>query len=134
MNDLNSKTRALALSFLCLAALLAPRPAQAQSVEPTEKTDDLDVTDARVEYRKDLDLLVFEQTVAGTAGATTPDANSALDGAPVLGYVFPTTLAPEHSLTTRECQLCHVEEASPPHSSAIKERGFSIIEMEGCET
>ena len=41
---------------------------------------------------------------------------------------------PEHSLTTRECQLCHVEEASPPHSSAIKERGFPIIEMEGCET
>jgi len=95
MNDLNSKTRALALSFLCLAALLAPRPAQAQSVEPTEKTDDLDVTDARVEHREDLDLLVFEQTVAGTAGATTPDANGALDGAPVLGYVFPTTLAPE---------------------------------------
>src|SRR5690606_8121598 len=42
----------------------------------------------------DLDLLVFEQQVAGTAGGTTPTARGRLDGAPVLGYVFPTTLQP----------------------------------------
>jgi hypothetical protein len=61
---------------------------------PTEKTDDLALTDARVEYIEDLDLLVFQQDVDGEAGGTVPEANGALDGAPVLGYVFPTTLSP----------------------------------------
>jgi hypothetical protein len=61
---------------------------------PTEKTDDLALIDARVEYIEDLDLLVFQQDVDGEAGGTVPEANGALDGAPVLGYVFPTTLSP----------------------------------------
>jgi hypothetical protein len=61
---------------------------------PTEKTDDLALTDARVEYIEDLDLLVFQQDVDGEVGGTVPEANGALDGAPVLGYVFPTTLSP----------------------------------------
>lgn len=61
---------------------------------PTEKNDDLALTDARVEYIEDLDLLVFQQDVDGEAGGTVPEANGALDGAPVLGYVFPTTLSP----------------------------------------
>ena len=61
---------------------------------PTEKTDDLALTDARVEYIEDLDLLVFQQNVDEEAGGTVPEANGALDGAPVLGYVFPTTLSP----------------------------------------
>ena len=60
---------------------------------PTEKTDDLALTDARVEYIEDL-VLVFQQDVDGEAGGTVPEANGALDGAPVLGYVFPTTLSP----------------------------------------
>lgn len=34
-------------------------------------------------------------TLVGKAGATTPEAKGSLDGAPVLGYVFPTTLKPE---------------------------------------
>jgi hypothetical protein len=59
--------------------------AQATSqVVPTPESPDLEVLSTRVRYLTDSDLLVFEQTVRGTA-----------DGAPVLGYVFPTTLSPE---------------------------------------
>ena len=53
---------------------------------------DFDLTAASVTHLADLDLLVFEQQVAGTAGGTTPKPRGALDGAPVLGYVFPTSL------------------------------------------
>lgn len=83
------KARLLILAFVMLAVGCA----QAQ-VTPTAKTDDLDVTDAAIRYMADLDLLVFEQQVAGTAGATTPKARGQMDGAPVLGYVFPTNLSP----------------------------------------
>jgi hypothetical protein len=55
----------------------------------------LDVKSAQVSYLEDLDLLVFEQQVAGDIGATLPQPVGQLDGAPVLGYVFPTTLRSE---------------------------------------
>ncbi len=71
-----------------------PAEAQPQLVTPTTATADLDLTAARVRYIEDLGLLVFEQDVAGTAGATRPEAAGQVDGAPVLGYVFPTTLSP----------------------------------------
>ncbi len=57
-------------------------------------TPDLEITDAAVQYRQDLDLLVFELDVAGTAGGAVPESRGELDGAPVLGYVVPTTLPP----------------------------------------
>ncbi|MCR9142945.1 MAG: hypothetical protein NXI24_11880 [bacterium] len=47
---------------------------------------------ASVRYDADLDLLVFEQTVAGAAGGTVPTPAGQLNGAPVEGYVFPTDL------------------------------------------
>ncbi|MCH9649363.1 MAG: hypothetical protein K0U98_14070 [Deltaproteobacteria bacterium] len=55
-------------------------------------TKDLQIQAASVTYLKSLDLLVFEQRVEGRAGGTVPEARGNLDGAPVLGYVFPTTL------------------------------------------
>jgi hypothetical protein len=55
---------------------------------------DLAITDAGVQHLPGFNLLVFEQTVAGTAGGTLPEAQGALDGAPVIAYVFPTTLQP----------------------------------------
>ncbi|HLR30858.1 MAG TPA: hypothetical protein VK074_00100 [Fodinibius sp.] len=58
-------------------------------LNPTQITDDLKITDASVEYLEELDLLVFQQKVQGEAGGTVPEANGDLDGAPVLGYVFP---------------------------------------------
>ncbi|GAB5518433.1 MAG: hypothetical protein RhofKO_06840 [Rhodothermales bacterium] len=63
-------------------------------ITPTPATADLDLTAAAVRHLPDLGLLVFEQTVTGTAGATVPEAAGQVDGAPVLGYVFPTTLSP----------------------------------------
>lgn len=53
---------------------------------------DLKIDKAEVSYLKELDLLVFQIDVAGKAGAATPKPAGQLDGAPVLGYVFPTTL------------------------------------------
>ena len=79
--------------FAVGVAVLAFAFVQAQVV-PTPANPDLEVEDARVLYLEDLDLLVFEQQVAGEAGGTIPEAAGQLDGAPVLGYVFPTTLDP----------------------------------------
>ncbi|PWV54324.1 DUF2024 family protein [Chitinophaga sp. S165] len=35
-------------------------------------------------------------------------------------------------LTARECRLCHQEVASPEMVSGIAQKGYYIIEMEGC--
>lgn len=58
-----------------------------------EANGDLQIREASVTYLESLDLLVFEQRLEGEAGGTLPQARGALDGAPVLGYVFPTTLS-----------------------------------------
>jgi hypothetical protein len=76
---------------LALAATSMAGPTLAQP-GPLPATDDLLLTDARVTYLDDLDLLVFEQQVAGVAGGTIPGSRGQLHEAPVLGYVFPTTL------------------------------------------
>lgn len=82
--------------LLTAVSLLPSAPVDAQSpVRPTATTDDLQIAGAEVRINEELDLLVFEQRVRGRAGHTTPQARGQLDGAPVLGYVFPTTLAPE---------------------------------------
>lgn len=88
------------LSILCACALASgltvmPEIAHAQSVEAIAPTDDLIVHSTQVRYLEDLDLLVFEQQVNGTVGETLPQPAGQLDEAPVLGYVFPTTLSPE---------------------------------------
>ena len=77
-----------------VTALAATLTSAAQTPEPTlpTQTPDLEITDASVRYLEDLDLLVFDLQVAGEAGATTPTPHGAFDGAPVLGYVVPTTL------------------------------------------
>lgn len=78
-------------SYLFASALLfAAATAAAQG--SGYKNADFDLTAGSVTHVADLDLLVFEQQVAGTAGGTTPKPHGALDGAPVLGYVFPTSL------------------------------------------
>lgn len=64
-------------------------------VIPVTKSSDLEILGTNVRYVKDSDLLVFELRVKGTAGKTLPKAKGKLDGAPVLAYVFPTTLKPE---------------------------------------
>ena len=85
----------LSLVFLLVVPASAIEPISDTGVDitPLPKSPDLQVESASVRYLSDLDLLVFEQKVSGRAGGTVPAARGGLDGAPVLGYVFPTTLA-----------------------------------------
>jgi hypothetical protein len=72
------------------------RPAKAESLtHAIAKAPALELRTASVRYLANLDLLVFEQQVNGQIGSTLPTPVGQLDGAPVLGYVFPTTLKPE---------------------------------------
>ncbi|GGG05216.1 hypothetical protein GCM10011344_02010 [Dokdonia pacifica] len=58
------------------------------------KNDDFAITNVAVTHHTDLQMTVWEITVKGKAGHTTPIPVGQLDGAPVLAYVFPTTLKP----------------------------------------
>ncbi|PCJ65347.1 MAG: hypothetical protein COA58_10845 [Bacteroidetes bacterium] len=58
----------------------------------TANAQDFDITDVHVKKDNTLDQLIFTIEVAGLAGDSVPTAIGSLDGAPVLGYVFPTTL------------------------------------------
>lgn len=61
---------------------------------PTAGEPSLVLTGADLRYEPSLDALVFELSVEGDAAAFTPDPAGQVDGAPVVGYVFPTTLSP----------------------------------------
>lgn len=56
------------------------------------KSPSLKIRNVSVEYRDDLDVLVFSMDLEGQAGKAVPKAAGKLDGAPVVAYVFPTTL------------------------------------------
>jgi len=84
-------------NILCIAILLTSCVSrtfsQGENEDPAfAKSKDLVIKNTAVKYNKDLELLVFSMTVEGTAGATVPTEVGQLDGAPVLGYVFPTNL------------------------------------------
>jgi hypothetical protein len=36
-------------------------------------------------------------------------------------------------LTSKQCQFCHIEEATEPIQASIAAQGFHIIEMQGCQ-
>lgn len=86
-------TLALFLASVTTSKVALSEPVN--SVNSLAATPDLELTHAQVSYLSDLDLLVFEQQVKGTMGKTLPTAADQMDTAPVLGYVFPTTLKPE---------------------------------------
>jgi len=76
-----------------LAVALAASAVRAAEVESrVAKAPDLVLTEASITYMKDFDVLVSEQRVRGIASRTKPEAVGKLDGAPVFGYVFHTTL------------------------------------------
>ena len=62
------------------------------AITPVPKSANLEIRNAKVHLVKGIDLLVFDITVSGTPGKTIPKAKGGMTGAPVLGYVFPTTL------------------------------------------
>ena len=79
----------LALSVLACAST-DDQPVAPQTDPPPA---DFDLTAASATYDEELGHVVFTIDVAGAAGATVPTPAGQLDGAPVLGYVFPTTLS-----------------------------------------
>lgn len=94
-----SKTLKL-IFVLCLGVFLALSlgTAQAQTnyrVTPMAKSSALELNDVSVDYLADLDLVVFKQELKDMVENSLPSPKGGLDGAPVLGYVFPTTLQPE---------------------------------------
>lgn len=80
-------------SLLVIATLTLACQAQNLNENPNFKSsDDLKITAATASYNEDLDQIVFEIQVKGHAGESVPKPFGQLDGAPVLGYVFPTSL------------------------------------------
>ena len=57
-----------------------------------KSSDDLKITMTEVTYDSELEHFVFNIQVEGKAGNSVPLAVGGLNGAPVLGYVFPTSL------------------------------------------
>lgn len=53
---------------------------------------DFDITNVSVKKDAELNQMIFTIEVVGTAGDSVPTATGSLDNAPVLGYVFPTSL------------------------------------------
>lgn len=60
-----------------------------------KESKDLLISQAQVNYDTSLQLLIFEISVKGNAGMSLPKPAGQVDGAPVLGYVFPTSLRSE---------------------------------------
>lgn len=65
------------------------------SVQPAPDSPALDISSQSVRYMPKLELLVFEVNLKGRPETTVPEAAGQLDGAPVVGYVFPTSLPPK---------------------------------------
>lgn len=78
--------------FLCATFLFSTLKLCAQ--ESSYKNDDFAIKEVCVTNKSDLGITVWEIDVNGTAGKTTPKKVGQLDGAPILGYVFPTSLKP----------------------------------------
>lgn len=69
--------------------------AQGQNEDASFQTSkNLSITNTSVVFDERLDQLIFSIEVVGEAGASVPKGVGQLDGAPVLGYVFPTNLTP----------------------------------------
>ncbi len=81
------------LSLLLVSTISCQSFSQGENENPNFKdSEDLKISSAEVQYDQSLELFIFTISVEGTAGNSTPTAIGQLDGAPVLGYVFPTNL------------------------------------------
>ena len=80
------------LSILSTTIFLSSTIACAQ--ENQYKNDDFKINEVKVTHKPNFGVTIWEISVDGTAGKTTPTMIGQLDGAPVLGYVFPTSLKP----------------------------------------
>lgn len=78
------------LSLLSATMLLMTTQSCAQENE--YKNDDFKINKVNVTQEPNLGVTIWTINVDGTAGKTIPSAIGQLDGAQVLGYVFPTSL------------------------------------------
>ncbi|PMD92361.1 hypothetical protein BWI97_19890 [Siphonobacter sp. BAB-5405] len=87
--------RSLVLTFTTL--VVSSGLALAQTTQPGAAYNNADfkVTSTQAVYQSDLDLVVMSMKVSGQAGRTVPKPSGSMANAPVLAYVFPTTLKPE---------------------------------------
>lgn len=68
---------------------------QGENEDPAFSTSsDLKIINTSIVFDDRLDQLIFTIETEGSAGNSDPTAFGQMDGAPVLGYVFPTTLNP----------------------------------------
>lgn len=82
---------------LALAGAIACSEDDNNAVDPEPEVvanPDFTITEATGEVNTELDQVVMSIRVAGDAGSTYPTPAGQVDGAPVIGYVFPTTLQP----------------------------------------
>jgi len=77
---------------LLFSATLLLSTTKSYAQESSYKNIDFTIKEVRVTNKSDLGVTVWEIDVNGMAGKTTPTKIGQLDGAPVLGYVFPTSL------------------------------------------
>ncbi len=87
---MKTNSNLLALVFLMITSVSC-----AQEKESPYNTRDLEITSVQVTHSSDLDVTIWAIDVKGLAGHTKPNPVGQLDGAPVLGYVFPTSLKPQ---------------------------------------
>ncbi|MBZ0327184.1 MAG: hypothetical protein K8F54_06225 [Altibacter sp.] len=80
--------------ILVLSATILFGTTRSWAQESNYNNNDFTIKGVQVTNKADLGISVWEIEVAGTAGNTVPTKAGQLDGAPVLGYVFPTSLKP----------------------------------------
>lgn len=80
--------------LLLLSATILLYTTSSCAQESENKNDNFKINEVSVTHKPDLGITIWEIIVDGTAGKTTPTKAGQLDGAPVLGYVFPTSLKP----------------------------------------
>lgn len=86
--------KTLFATLFMIASVVATSAVACDKCKVYESTPDFVITAAQVAHNKAYGTLEFEITVEGQAGKTVPKPVGKMDGAPVLAYVFPTTLAP----------------------------------------
>jgi len=84
------KSTVILLSIVLLSAVSSTSFAQ----KGKYKNDDFSIKEVSVKHNTELKQTIWEIIVKGTAGKTTPTKLGQLNGAPVLGYVVPTSLKP----------------------------------------
>lgn len=86
----SSRPSALMAALLLVSGLAACGGSTHRS--PAFDDPSLQATSVAATYDASIDAVVFEMATQGDAGSVVPEPAGQVDGAPVLGYVFPTTL------------------------------------------